>query len=132
VEYSTKEAADALGVALRRLDNTIARHGKALGCDKGQHGRARRISAATVELLALTFLLCRDLSMPVAEAAELARRLVAGDGVLPIGALGELRYDLQRLRLVVRGTLANALEAGPRPRRGRPARDQAKPRDASA
>ena len=131
MSYSTREVALALGIPLKRLDNILSAGSLKSGV-AGARGRSRLIPVQTVDRLALVLLLGRDLGIPTARGIEIGDSLLRSpDGTVAIGVLGELRYDIERLRDVVRRSLADTLDGVARPRRGRPPDRKSKPRDAS-
>jgi hypothetical protein len=74
----------------------------------------------TVELLAMTLLLQRDLGLSIPRSLNLAGRLQAQQGEVQLGVLASLHFDLARLRSVLQQALAAAVEDHIEPRRGRP------------
>lgn len=129
--YSTREVAGALGIPLKRLDNILSTAARSAGT-KGRHGLSRAVPVHVIDQLALALLLTRDLGVPTNRALDISTGLLQShDGALPVGVLGSLRYDVERLRAVVRQALADTLEGIGRPRRGRPPGRKLRPRDAS-
>jgi hypothetical protein len=118
--YNIDIAAAAIGIPKRNLDNFLRRQfGDSFA--KGSQGRARSIPHAVVERAAVAMLLARDLGCNPAKAVTLAAALIEnGDAGLKIGTLTTLSFDLRRLHLVLDQTLADAVEATPPSRRGRP------------
>ena len=128
--YSMKQAAAAIGISLKRLDNILVGPGRQL-IARGRRGCARVILLQDVELVAIALLLQRDLGCGVADGIHLASRLIAApEGRVPVGALGLLAFDVGRLRSIVRGALDDALAEFPRPTRGRPRQGTRKKRGA--
>ena len=118
--YSTLDVAIALGVDHRRLDNLIVRYCRDV-VPAGQRGSSRKISDKIVDRLAVALLLNRDLGTPFDLGWLLSEQIEAAkDGRVQFGALGTLEFDLPRLRAVVRGALADAVQDRPPVRRGRP------------
>jgi hypothetical protein len=116
MQLSSVLAADVLGISRKRLDNLLLSLGMA-----GRQGRSRELGIETVETLALTLLLQRDLGVSAARASEFAAQLRQSEsGVAPLGVLGSLHFDMGRLRSVLQNALASAVEDHRAPRRGRP------------
>jgi hypothetical protein len=78
------------------------------------------MSLEVVERFALAMLLQRDLDLSVRKAMEVADELQRESGVVTLGVLGSLRFDMNRLRSVMQQALASAIEEHAPPRRGRP------------
>jgi hypothetical protein len=117
---STDASAAALGVDRKTLDNLLAREGRML-IAAGSRGRRRRIPIDVLELVAIAMILNRDLGVSIAKGLELATRLVATPASpVPVGSLSSVTFDLNRLRLALELSLADALESTAEPTRGRP------------
>ncbi len=118
--YNTEIAAAAIGVSRRHLDNFLRRQFGDM-IPNGAQGRARSVPHAAVERAAVAMILMRDLGCRATRAVALATRVLESDDLeLSISTLVTLRFDLRRLRLVLDQTLADAVEATPPSRRGRP------------
>ena len=129
--YSTAEAADALGISAKRLDNILVGPAREL-VPAGVNGRSRSIRPETIELIAVALLLSRDLGVAFAGGIDLAGKIsTSDDGVVPVGTLGSLHFDLGRLRSVLQNALGDAVEDRLQPRRGRPPTLPKKKRGAS-
>ena len=119
--YSTIDVALALGTNVKLVDNLVARYGRH-ELPTGSQGASRSIPGSVVELIAIALLLKRDLGMPFRRGwivgAELLR---SNSDSVPVGTLGTLVYDVQRLRSVVRQALADSVQDRSPVRRGRPA-----------
>ncbi len=117
--YSSDTCATALGISQKAFDNFVARGAKSL-LPPGRQGRSRQIDGKSLEILTLAMLLCRDLQMPSVRAVEFAERIVRSPEGVPVGTLGVLRFDVEKLRSVLQAAVADAIDGnGPR-RRGRP------------
>jgi hypothetical protein len=117
--YTADTAAWALGVTQKSFDNFVARAVPAL-IPPGRRGKSRQIDDKALEVVAIAMLLCRDLGMPSLRAAEFAGRLVQDPEGVPVGTLGTLRFDVERLRSVLRRALADAIDGRVPRMRGRP------------
>lgn len=118
--FSTGEAAEALGVSKKRLDNIMSSAGRVL-VNKGTNGRSRALNQDVVERLAVALLLERDLGVAMPRAIALASELVASPaGSIAVGSLGSLHFEIDRLRSVLRNALGDAVDGRDRPQRGRP------------
>jgi hypothetical protein len=119
-------AALAIGVDEKRLLNFIARSARQ-AIPLGRPGRSSELSHDALELLALAFVIQRDLGTTAVGAVELANRLRASQiPEIPLGTLGILKYDLSRFREVLRVAVADALAGAPMRRRGRRPRTKEK------
>src|SRR3990170_4943129 len=103
---ATATAALALGIEAKALDNLLNSGANEL-LPTGERGRSRRIPLKVLELITLVLLLKRDLGVPEQDEIQL-------------GSLAVLRFDVARLRDVLRRAIADALETVVPPRRGRP------------
>lgn len=115
-------AAFVLGIPKKDLDNILSRHTVG-GFERGTRGRARRISLASIEQVAIAVDLARDFSIPVSSALVLAEQALASrEGVItsPGGHLA-IHADLDRIRRELHERLSEAIEHVIPPRRGRPA-----------
>ena len=129
--FSTGEAADALGVSTKRLDNVLTGPGRLL-IPTGRNGRSRMISTDVVETVAIALLLERDLGISVSMGLVVARRFVLGKtGAIPVGTLGSLHFDMVRLKSVLQTALSAVIDNRIQPRRGRPRGGTKKKRGAS-
>lgn len=124
LEITSRTAALALGVERKELDNLLVREGQRL-LPPGRQGRGRRLSAATLEIIAVALLLKRDLGVSFARGLDLAEQLVAAPGSrVRLGRLGALEFDLPTLRRSLQTAIADAVELIHPPRRGRPTSDK--------
>lgn len=123
-------AAETLRISRRRLDSILNRLGEA-AIAKGRQGVDRRIPVQLLETLMLAVELERGLELPVVEAFERARQLLAsspdataseprGLRRLPVGEHSALLVDVDALRARVEEHLGTAIESVVKPRRGRP------------
>jgi hypothetical protein len=121
MSISTALAADVLGVSRKQLDNLLLALGAELS-PEGRQGKSRDIPHDSLQLIAVTLLLRRDLGLSAKRALKLAQRVSQSEnGVTRLGVLASLHFDLGRLRSVLQQALASAVEDQTIPRRGRPA-----------
>ena len=117
---TTDVAAAALGIERRKLDNVLSREGRSL-IGVGCRGRSRRIPMRVVEHVALALVLGRDLGMGVARALDLAGRILESPGSrVSVGSISMLECDVERLRVALELSVAEALESVAERTRGRP------------
>ena len=117
---TTAQLAEVIGVDVRQLDNAIAVAARDV-IPPGRRGRSRVIPDDVAELLAIAFVLRRDLGAGLRQAVGFARRLQTAEGrALQLGTLTTLTLDLSRLREVLRAATADVIAASPPARRGRP------------
>ena len=117
---STYVAADALGIDHKLLDNILAGAATPI-VPPGRRGRSRQIRFETIEIVAVALILQRDLGVPIAKGIRAGRSLVQAHGhTIPIGSLGAIHFDLDRLRAAIEQALVEALEHFIPARRGRP------------
>jgi hypothetical protein len=117
---STASAAVALGVDRKILDNILARESRSLILT-GRQGRSRQIPVAALERIAVAFVLNRDLGVSLARGLEIAEQLVdSPTASVAVGSLGELTFDMARLRRTLDLSIDEALESVAEPVRGRP------------
>lgn len=120
MSISTLLASEVLGVGRKRLDNLLVSLREVLG-QQGRQGRSRQLTIDTLEVLAVTLLLQRDLGVSARRGLSLAQNLRSSDsGIAPVGVLASLHFDMTRLRSVLHNALAEAVEDHSVPRRGRP------------
>ena len=129
--YYTSEAADALGISAKRLDNILTGPARLL-VPQGINGRSRTIQLTVIESLAIALLLERDLGISIGRGLALAAQLLREPTTdIAIGALGSLHFDVARLRSVLQNALTDVLDGQSRPKRGRPSHAVKKKRGAS-
>ena len=117
---STEAAAIAIGVDRKTLDNALAREARAL-IGEGRRGRRRRVPLPLLERLAIAFILTRDLGVGLARGLELGGSILDAAGApVPFGSLGELSFDVAKLRHALERSIAEVLESTAEPLRGRP------------
>ena len=117
---STASAAVAIGVDRKILDNILARECRSIILT-GRRGRSRQIPVAVLERIAVAFILNRDLGVSIARGLEIAKQLAdAPSTSVAVGSLGELKFDLKRLRQTLELSIDDALESVAEPIRGRP------------
>ena len=116
---STDAAAAAVGVDRKTLDNLLAREGRSL-LENGSRGRSRRIPVDALLIIAIAFILNRDLSTGLARAIELARLIITGRNPVAAGSLTSITFDVERLRRALEISMDEALESVAERTRGRP------------
>jgi len=117
---STASAAVAIGVDRKILDNILARECRSIILT-GRRGRSRQIPVAVLERIAVAFILNRDLGVSIAKGLELAKQLAdSSSSSVTVGSLGELTFDVSRLRQTLEISIDEALESVAESRRGRP------------
>lgn len=124
--YSVATAALALGVESKWLDNLLS-HNRVDGVSQSRQGVARRLGPSALHVIATAHRLNRELQIPVGAALQLAHELwrspqSPGEPDTATVGTGELELHLDRatIRAHVAAAVAEALEMGPRPKRGRP------------
>ena len=129
--YTTTEAADALGISSKRLDNILTGPGRSL-LPPGVNGRSRTIQLVVLELIAIALLFERDLGISMGRGLTLATELVREPTTgIAIGSLGSLYFNVARLKSILQNALNDVLDDRRRPKRGRPSRTGKKKRGAS-
>ena len=105
--YYTSEAADALGISAKRLDNILTGPARLL-VPQGINGRSRTIQLTVIESLAIALLLERDLGISIGRGLALAAQLLQRPTTdIAIGALGSLHFDVARLKSVLQNVLTD-------------------------
>lgn len=118
--YNTATTAAALGVTHKWLDNLLS-HNNIRGNEPDTQGVARRLSADTIELLALTKELIDCLHLKVPAAIQTAVDLLnSPSGELAVAPELCLKLDVEEFRASVFERIARAVETAPAPHRGRP------------
>ena len=128
--YDVAAAALTLDVPTKWVDNLLSRH-RIPGVEQARQGVTRRLSQHAITSIALVWILCEELGLPVGRAVDLAVRMTSsGDARLTFAegsvVLGFDRATVAR-RLAER--VADAVESAPRRPRGRP--PAASPRNTS-
>ncbi len=116
---STDAAAAAIGVERKALDNLLAREGRSL-IENGSRGRSRRIPVDVLLVVAIAFILNRDLGVGLAKGIALARQITVDPKPVAVGSLIALTFDVQRLRRALELSMDEALESVAERTRGRP------------
>jgi hypothetical protein len=117
---STASAAVAIGVDRKILDNILTRECRSIILT-GRRGQSRQIPVAVLEQIAVAFILNRDLGVSIARGLEIAKQLAdTPSSTMAVGSLGELKFDLSRLRQTLELSIDDALESVAEPIRGRP------------
>lgn len=118
--YNTATVASALGVTPKWLDNLLS-HNDLDGSQRVVQGVARRLSFATVTILALAKELIDTVGMKAPTAIELASQLSnSTTGELTLSPRLRITVQTDSLQADVLDSLARAVEIAPSPRRGRP------------
>jgi hypothetical protein len=117
--FSTRLAAEVLGVSDKTVDNLIVHAGRG-SVPRGRRGSSRVISLDVIERFALALLLRRDIGVSAMRAMPLAEQLQRNGGHVTLGVIGSLDFDMSRLRSVLQQSLAAAIEGHSPPVRGRP------------
>ena len=129
--YSTMEAADALGISSKRLDNILTGPARPL-IPPGINGRSRTIQLVVIEIIAIALLLERDLGISMSRGLTLASEFIREPTTdIAIGSLGSLHFDVARLKSILQNALNDVLDGQSRPKRGRPSHARKKKRGAS-
>lgn len=119
MNYSTADAALALGVGEKRLDNILNGPARSL-LRPGTQGSARALTEDIITRVAIALLVHRDLSVPLKDGIALAGHLLESDrGEVAVGTLASVRFNIPRLRAVLRQSLADAVQDRIPVRRGR-------------
>src|SRR5262245_25633449 len=122
--YTVRIAALALDVSTKWIDNLLSHH-SIPGVSGGRQGLERAISMDGLLAIEIARLAIDDLGLTVARAAWLASRLVEdrpASGIISTASGISVAFPLERIERRVRERLIEAVEAAPRPRRGRPPR----------
>lgn len=118
--YNTATVASALGVSPKWLDNLLS-HNDLDGAPRTSQGVSRRLSFATVAVLALAKELIDTVDLKTSAAVELASQLLnSSTGELIISPRLRIQVQADSLHADVLHSLARAVEIAPSPRRGRP------------
>jgi hypothetical protein len=118
--YNTATAATALRVTPKWLDNLLS-HNTIDGFSRDSQGVARRLSLATITVLALAKELVDTLELSVPAALRLADRILDdSSGHLVLSPALSLAVHADSLKSDLLARLAHAVESAPSPRRGRP------------
>ena len=116
--YTVAASALALGVPTKWLDNLLS-HNVVLGVSQRRQGIARKLSFESLVILNIALALIADLHLPTARALAVATTL-SGAGRYESAHGVELQFDTSLIRRSLVARLADAVEATPNPRRGRP------------
>lgn len=125
MRLTTAMASTALGIPKKFLDNILTREASSL-LPLGRQGKSRQIPVAAVEQICVALLLQRELGTPIAKSLQIAQQLLEGAGQAAIGKLGAITFDLPRIRRSLHQAIAQTLEEGSNPTRGRPPRQHQK------
>lgn len=118
--YHVEIAAFAAEAEPKWIDNLLS-HFDIPGVDGGRQGIARRISISGIRQIALIRVLTRDLGLGLADAVEMAGRLLSDGGDrLSVGLGLSLQLDRVQFERHVDAAVAEAVESVEPPRRGRP------------
>ncbi len=117
--YTIATAALALGTSSKWLDNTLS-HYRVEGVAQRKQGVARRLTIDGLLILSVTLALTEELGSSVADAIDLAQKLIAARGRFASPQGLRIELDLQEFRGRLFSQLEHAVEVAPLPRRGRP------------
>jgi hypothetical protein len=118
--YTIRIAALAIDASPKWLDNLLSHH-SVPGVSRGRQGLERAISLDGLLAIAVIRLATSVMGVPLGRAVELARAVVAaGDGVARLDSGIEVRFPTADIERRLRERLVEAVEAAPRPTRGRP------------
>ena len=118
--YSTAVVATALGVTRRWLD-TVAAASRIPGVRPARQGKSRAITPQAIVTIAVAMELAERLGASLPFALDVAGELVEHGVYRPIPEL-VVHLDVAAIERRVAVRLAEAVEANPPARRGRPAR----------
>ena len=122
--YTVAATAVTLEVGRKWLDNVLSHH-QVPGVLQERQGIVRRVTPTGLLALDITASLVRALSIPIAQALDIAAQLIAAEGteIRITGALSiRIRADVDTMRDELNTRLERAIEISPTPRRGRPRR----------
>jgi hypothetical protein len=117
--YTIATAALTLGTSIKWLDNVLS-HNRVAGVAQQRQGISRRLTIESLEGLAVTVLLIRELGLPTAKAIAVAEDLAKNDGRYIASQGLILTLDLSSFRTELLARLESAVEIAPVPKRGRP------------
>ncbi len=117
--YTIATAALALRASSKWLDNTLS-HYRVAGVIQQKQGVARRLTIEGLLVLSVTLTLTEELGATVADAIEIAQKLIAAGGKFTSPQGLRIELDLQKFRDHLLSQLEHAVEVAPTPRRGRP------------
>lgn len=122
--YSTRAVALTIGAPVKWLDNLLSHHDLP-GIARGTQGRERRITDQGLLTIEIVRLLSQDMGIPIAPAARLAAKVLAGSGdeaLIPAAQGITLVISLRDVSRRLRAQLEEAIETVGRVPRGRPPR----------
>ena len=117
--YTIATAALTLGTSIKWLDNVLS-HNRVAGVAQQRQGISRRLTVESLEGLAVTVLLIRELGLATAKAIAVAEDLAKNDGRYIASQGLILTLDLSSFRAELLARLESAVEIAPVPKRGRP------------
>ena len=118
--YNTAVVASVLGVTSRWLDTVVATS-RIPGVQPARQGKSRAITPRAIVTIAVAIELTQQLGAALPSALDLARHLVDGGEYRPTPEL-LLRLDVDAIERRIALRLADAVDAHPPARRGRPPR----------
>ena len=120
--YTIAAPSLVLVVSPKWLDNALSHH-KIPGVPQPRQGVSRSLHASSILLLELAVILGRSLGAPLSLALIIAEQISAHRGTpLQLESGIALSVDIAGIEHDLAGRLADAVEAAPVPRRGRPPR----------
>jgi hypothetical protein len=120
--YTVRIAALATGLSHKWIDNLLSHH-TLPGVAGGRQGLERSISIQGMLAIELVRLATRELGVPIARAVEIATLVLAADplgGPVRTSSGIEITFPIAELERRLRERLVEAVEAAPKPPRGRP------------
>ena len=121
--YTIATAALTLGTSIKWLDNVLS-HNRVAGVAQQRQGISRRLTVESLEGLAVTVLLIRELGLATAKAIAVAEDLAKNDGRYIASQGLILTLDLSSFRAELLARLESAVEIAPIPKRGRPLKNK--------
>lgn len=127
--YDVRVVALTTGTTVKWVDNLLSHH-LVPGVERSRQGVQRRISDEGLLAIALVRCLTQAAGFGTPTAVDMVRRALAARSaagiVLPLDTGVDLRIDLSVVEGQLRQQLADAIDAAPRVRRGRPRIDRQK------
>lgn len=118
--YNTSTTAAAIGVSAKWVDNLLS-HNKIDGVQSERQGVARRLAFPAVAAIALAHEIFVSSNVPVTTALRIATELLdSPTSSARLSPSAVITFDAGAFRAALLERLAQAVEAAPRPTRGRP------------
>jgi hypothetical protein len=124
--YTVAASAVTLRVSAKWLDNVLSHH-SVPGVQHTRQGVKRLLPPSALIQLEIALVLSRALAVPLGVAIPFAIKLHQAGGRIDTAGLPPvtITLDLPRLTSALDRRLADAVESGPSPKRGRPPRTKA-------